>query len=141
MSAAPVRVMCIDDNRLMAESMQRRLTFEKGFEWAGWVEDSADAPDAAIKARPDVVMLDIDMPGRDCFDLVRELCRIVPASRVLMFSGHVRPDYVDRAVEAGAWGYVSKNDSMDDVLAAIKRVAAGEFVLTPDVSTATRPSV
>ena len=134
MSQSPIRILCVDDNRLMAEALERRLAMEKRIEWAGWVEHSVDLPRAIAEGRPDVVMLDIDMPGRDSFEVLRDLVENSPEVKVIMFSGHVRADYIDRAVDAGAWGYLSKNDSMDDVMSAILRAFRGEFVLSPDAT-------
>jgi DNA-binding NarL/FixJ family response regulator len=131
----PVRVLCVDDNRLIADALARRLDLEPDLEWAGWIEQTSDL-ERVLNARPGVVMLDIDMPGCDPFELVRRLAESSPSTRVLMFSGHVRTDYIDRAIDAGAWGYVSKNESIEDVLAAIRRVASGEFVTTSDVNAA-----
>jgi DNA-binding NarL/FixJ family response regulator len=128
-----VRVLCIDDNRLMARAMERRLAFENRIEWVGWVEDAAKASEVVRKTRPDVILLDIDLPGWDAFALLRQLVAMSEA-KVVMFSGHVRAEYLDRAVDAGAWGYLSKNESMSEIIGAIGRVAAGEFVLTPEVS-------
>ena len=82
--------------------------------------------------RPDIILLDVDMPGLDTFVLLSQLAQHHPQVRVLMFSGHVRQDYIDRAVEMGAWGYVSKNEGIVGVLDALDRAAAGEFVLSPD---------
>lgn len=129
----PVRVLCVDDNRLMAEAMERRLAIESKLEWAGWVEDPVDVPSLLKVAKPDIILLDIDMPGHDAFDLLGRLTRLAPDVRVIMFSGHIRSEYINKAVDAGAWGYVSKNENLDDVMSAILRVAEGEFILTPDV--------
>jgi two-component system, NarL family, response regulator DesR len=129
-----VRVLCIDDNRLMARAMERRLAFENRIEWVGWVEDAAHASEVVRKTSPHVILLDIDLPGWDAFVLLRQLVAMAPETKVVMFSGHVRAEYLDRAVDAGAWGYLSKNESMNEIIEAIGRVAAGEFVLTPEVA-------
>jgi two-component system, NarL family, response regulator DesR len=128
-----IRVFCVDDNPLLADALQRRLASEKDMSWVGWIGEPGSAVRAVLGNPPDVVMLDIDMPGQNSFDVVRQLAKEAPEVRVLMFSGHVRPDYLDRAIDAGAWGYVSKHDTMEDILAAIRRAAAGEFVVTADV--------
>ena len=130
----PIRVLCVDDNRLIAKAFERRLAFESHLKWAGWVEDAKAVAGVVKETSPDVLMLDIDMPGGDSFDLVRTLADTTPDLKVVMFSGHVRVEYLDRAIDAGAWGYLSKNQSMDEVVAAIQRVAAGEFVLTPELA-------
>ena len=129
----PTRVFCVDDNPLLADALQRRLASEADLAWAGWSEDTNAAVRAILGNPPDVVMLDIDMPGHESFEMVKRLAIEAPGVRVLMFSGHVRPDYLDRAIDAGAWGYVSKHDTMDDILHAIRRAATGEFVVTSDV--------
>ena len=130
----PIRVLCVDDNRLMAEALERRLAIETRLQWAGWLEEPGSAGAVIAQSKPDIVLLDIDMPGHDPFALLAELARTAPDVRVIMFSGHVRTDYINKAVDGGAWGYVSKNEGLDEVMNAILRVAAGEFILTPDVT-------
>lgn len=133
MSQRPIRVLFVDDNRLMAQALERRLGFETAVVYAGWVESSADAAQAIQTLRADVVMLDVDMPG-DSFEVARTLAEEWPDARVVMFSGYARAEFVDRAVDVGAWGYISKNESMETIIDAIRRVAAGEFVLSPDAA-------
>jgi DNA-binding NarL/FixJ family response regulator len=128
-----IRVVCVDDNRLLAEAVERRLNMDGGFEWAGWLARTETLLEDVARLKPDVLLLDIDMPGRDPLDLLQDLAANVPETRVVMFSGYVRREYVDRAIEAGAWGYISKNASIEEVLAAIEQVASGEFVLTSEV--------
>lgn len=130
--SAPIRVLFIDDNRMLAAAFERRLNLESTIQYAGWSESSHDAPRLAKENRADVVLLDIDMPG-DSFAIVRQLADSCPEVRVVMFSGYVRSEFIDKAVDAGAWGYVSKNEGIEVVIDAIRRVAAGEFVLSPDV--------
>ena len=62
-----------------------------------------------------------------------ELVRECPQARAIIFSGHVRRELIDRAIESGAWAYVSKNDGEDELLATIRRVVSGEFVLSSEV--------
>ena len=134
MNVPRVRVMCVDDNELVAESIGLRLRAEPSVEWLGWLFHPDDLLSGIQQARPDVLLLDVDMPGHDAFELLRNLNITCPDIRTLMFSGHGRPDYVDRAIAAGAWGYVSKNESVDELLAAIHKVVSGEFALSDDLS-------
>jgi len=124
--------MCVDDNQLLAEAIERQITHDARFRWVGWVEHTEHLLQRVRDEQPDVVLLDIDMPGPDPFTLLNEIGNACPNTRALMFSAYVRQDYIDRAVEMGAWGYVSKNEDMAQVLDAIERAAAGEFVLTAD---------
>jgi two-component system response regulator DesR len=126
--------MCVDDNRLVAEAVELRLRSEPNVEWAGWLSDTDDLLSGIEQAKPDVLLLDVDMPGHDAFGLLRELNARIPGVRTVMFSGYVRSDYIDRAIAAGAWGYVSKNEAFDELLAAIHQVTAGEFALSGDVT-------
>lgn len=133
MTPRPIRVLFVDDNRLMAQALERRLAYETAVAYAGWVENSAEALRSAKDSRADVVMLDVDMPG-DSFEVARTLGEELPSARVVMFSGYARTEYIDKAVDVGAWGYISKNESMETIIDSIQRVAAGEFVLSPDAA-------
>ena len=140
MNQRPIRVMCVDDNELVAEAVQRRITYEPRFEWAGWASHTNDLLPLVQKEKPDVLLFDIDMPGRDPFTVVAELAQAAPEIRTLMFSGYVQGDYIDRAIEAGAWGYVSKNASITEVLSSVEQVASGEFALTQEAAAEQRRS-
>lgn len=133
MTKAAIKLLCVDDNELIAQALRRRVASEPGLTWSGWLQSGTGLHEFLEKARPDVVLLDVDMPGEDSFDLLKRAAAAFPEVRVLMFSGHVRADYIDRAIECGAWGYVSKNDGTDDVLQAVQQAAAGELALSPDV--------
>lgn len=135
MSSRRIRVMCVDDNQLVAQAVELRLRSEPNFEWVGWLSDNDDLMTGIELAKPDVLLLDVDMPGRDAFDLLRDLAERVPDLRTVMFSGYLRSDYIDRAIAAGAWGYVSKNENFDELLTAIHQVVAGEFALSAEVTT------
>ncbi len=128
----PTRVMCVDDNESVAQSLERRLTMDKQFDWLGWLPTCAELIAKAGERRPDVVLLDIDIPGDDTFEAIQNLARRHPSARVLVLSGHVFSDYMDRAIAAGAWGYLSKSEETGLIIDAIRRVAAGEFVLGKD---------
>ena len=131
--ASPIRVMCVDDNDFVAEAIRRKLSLDTAFEWAGWLPEARDLVTKVKEAKADVVLLDIDMPGKDSFEALGELAAACPSARVIMLSGYVRADYIDRAVEAGAWGYVSKNENTETILAAIQQVSRGGFAMGSEV--------
>ncbi|MBF0332864.1 MAG: response regulator transcription factor [Alphaproteobacteria bacterium] len=129
-----VNVLCVDDNPMIADALAARLALEPDMALVGSLSDAQPLLDAVGRVNPDIVLLDVDMPGRDPFEVVEELRTRQPLVRVVMFSGHLRGELIDRAVEAGAWGYVSKNEGTEAIIDAIRRAAAGEFVMVPDIS-------
>lgn len=130
----PLRIMCVDDNDLIAEAMKRWIQQSGDFEWAGSTNDPTAVIDCVSKTRPSIVLLDIDMPGSNSFELVERINGIDPGARVVMFSGHVRKDLIEKSIDSGAWGYISKNESIEAVIVALRSVARGEFVLSPEVA-------
>ncbi|MEP7345544.1 MAG: response regulator transcription factor, partial [Gemmatimonadaceae bacterium] len=77
---------------------------------------------------PELILLDVEVPGLDSFELVTTLSRELPAIRVVMFSGFLRPEFQERALESGAWGFLSKGATPKDVVQALRRVAMGHVV-------------
>jgi DNA-binding NarL/FixJ family response regulator len=130
---APVQVLCVDDNDWVGESIQRVLRRRADLAFAGWLPGPDGLMDQLRDRHGAVVLLDVDIPGTDSFDLVQALGRHRPDVKVVMLSGHLRLDIVDRALAAGAWGYLSKNDDVHSLVAALERVVAGEIGLSPAV--------
>ena len=135
MSSQPIKLMVVDDNDFIAESLRRRLASDPTFEWCGWLDTAAALPAAAAERRPHIVLLDIDIPGDDSFDALRRVAESLPDTRIVMFSGHVRKALIDRAITDGAWGYLSKNEPVPTILDIVRQVAAGEFTLSPEAQT------
>ncbi len=136
--ARPLSVLCVDDNPLIAVALQRRLEQEPGLTWAGVVSDGARAYDDITRLKPDIVLMDIDMPNTDSFAIVERLAGEQPHIKAIMFSGYVSRAYIDRALDCGAWGYLSKNDDVAKLLDAIKRVVEGDLVFSDEVETVRR---
>jgi DNA-binding NarL/FixJ family response regulator len=126
-------VLCVDDNPSIADAVRIKLSRSRGLRFAGWLDSAAGLIDEARRQRPSLVLLDVDMPGPDPFAAVAELGRCCPGTRVVMFSGHVRSELVDRALESGAWGYVSKNDGEDELIGALESVGRGEVAFSGEV--------
>ena len=129
---APTRVLCVDDNADVAELMRLAIDHETDMECVGCLGSADRLLDVAAETRADVVVLDATMPGRDPLDALREAHARLPAVRVLVYSGYDDQESVDRAIEAGVWGYLSKDAGPDRLVAAIRTIRGGEFV-GPDV--------
>lgn len=135
-SDSKISVLCVDDNPDVAEALKLRLTREQRFRWLGWLPRADDLSQAVRQLCPAVVLLDLDMPGSDPFEAIADLARGCPQTRVVVFTGHVRLDLVDKALEAGAWGFASKNDGEQELLKVLKTVSRGEVVFSPEVKAA-----
>lgn len=123
-------VVVVDDNPLVVDALSRRIALEPDLTMLGALSEHDDILSRLAELRPDVVLLDIDIPGVDGFELVRQLGRDVPGVRVVMFTGHARKDYFEQALASGAWGFVLKSAPTQYLLDAVRRVARGEVVIT-----------
>lgn len=135
---AKISVLCVDDNPLICSAMQRWLGKFKDLRFVGSVERAADAGTAVDRLHPDVVLMDVDMPGEDPFRIVTTLTEHNPDLRIAMFSGMARPEYISRAIECGAMGYICKDETPDVIARSIEALARGDFVLTPLADAAVR---
>lgn len=126
-------VLCVDDNAEVAEALRRTLSRQAELTWLGWLPDATGLVERVREACPSIVLLDLDMPGRNPFEAMAEVLAVCAGTRIVVFSGHARKDLIDRAIDAGAWGYVSKNEGEGVLLDAIARVLDGEFFLSPEV--------
>jgi two-component system response regulator DesR len=131
-AAARIKVFCVDDNPLVPDAVKLQLTLADDMQWGGSAPDADSLLVEAERECSTIVLLDIDMPGRDPFSAVADLAAICPESRVVMYSGLLRRELVDRAIDAGAWGYVAKADS-GELLPAIRQVASGSIAFSRSV--------
>lgn len=135
-----IRVLCVDDNDEVAEALRIRLGLESDICWLGRLARADGLCEAVQRLTPDVILLDIDMPGKSPFQALKELAELDgdadTRAKAIMLSALVDVDLIDRAVEAGAWGYLSKGASTTTIAETVRRVAAGEFVLGLEASEA-----
>jgi DNA-binding NarL/FixJ family response regulator len=131
--AEPIRVLCVDDNATVGEAIASKLQRVEGMSGIGWLGEAGALVQVVSAECPDIVVLDLDMPGMSPFSAMEELAQACPRTRVVVFSGHVRAELIDRAMEAGAWGYVSKNDGEENLVWAVREAAAGRVALGNEV--------
>lgn len=131
----PVRVLCVDDNTEVAAAIRIALG-RAGLNCVGTLASANDLIEQVGSTQPQVVLLDVDMSGRDSFEALEEVSRVHPGVKTIMLSGHVRRELIDRALECGAWGYLSKNDGIEAVLAGIGRCLNGELAMSDEAVSA-----
>jgi DNA-binding NarL/FixJ family response regulator len=133
MNNRPLRVLCVDDHPVLVEGIRARLKLEPTLEFVGELP-AADHLVAEVKKHtPDIILMDVAMPGLDPFAATADLRRHCPEVKTVFLSAHIRDHYLDAAFQAGAWGYLYKGDDIEDIVEAIKRVAKGEYVFSPRV--------
>ena len=129
-----LRVLVADDHRLMLAAVRRALAEAKDFEIVGEVSIGSHVVPAVRETKPDVVLLDIRLRGADGLAAIGTLVAARPALRVIMFSAYDVDEYVFGAIRAGARGYLLKGAAGAELVAAIRKVHAGESYLSPSLS-------
>ncbi len=128
-----IRVLVVDDHPIVRQGVRSLLSNCPDMTLVGEAADAAQAFDLAQAAQPDVILLDIRMPGLSGLDAVRGLFRLAPAARILMLSSFDDDEYVAQALQAGVHGYILKSASDETLAAAVRAVQRGERALSPAV--------
>jgi two-component system response regulator DesR len=130
-SAHPIRVLLAEDQSMVLGAMAALLSMEDDLEVVGQVSNGAVVVSEAVRVRPDVAVLDIEMPGMDGISAAAALRSALPTCRVLIVTTFGRPGYLRQALEAGATGFLLKDAPASELASAIRRVAAGRRVVDP----------
>ena len=129
-----IRLLLVDDHPLVRDGLRARLEVVPGFEVAGEASNAEEARALLDELHPTLVLMDVGMKGINGIELTAMLLEREPALLVLMLSMYDNPEYVQRALQAGARGYVLKDSPASEIIAAIEAVAAGGTFLSPAVS-------
>jgi DNA-binding NarL/FixJ family response regulator len=133
---SPIRVIIVDDHRLFNDGLKAMLANQPAIEVVGQVYHSREAPVAVATHRPDVLLMDFNMPGANGLEMTRQLLHHWPALRVLILSMYAEQRYIDDFQKAGARGYILKTTDVDDLVAAIRQVAGGGLYVNPGLGRA-----
>lgn len=132
-SASPsIRVLVADDHRIFAEALRSAIRMEQGMSVVGVAHDGDSTVEMAARKRPDVILMDVRMPGTDGIDATRRITEEVDGAQVIMLSAFEDEHTVARAIDAGAVGFMSKGRPMKDVVEAIRAAHRGEPLIAPD---------
>ena len=129
----PIRVLIADDQRVVRDGLNMLVALIDGVEVVGTACDGAEAVRLAEDHRPDVVLMDLRMPGTDGIAATADLRQRLPATRVLVLTTYADEDAIVPALQAGARGYLTKDASAEQIEAAIRAVHAGQTHLDPAV--------
>jgi len=130
-----ITLLIADDHPVVRDGLSGMFAPDPDFEVVGEAADGAEAVRLAEALTPDVILMDLRMPGTDGVTAIGELARRGVASRVLVLTTYDSDSYVVPAIEAGATGYLLKDAPRDELLRAVRAAARGEAVLSPAVAT------
>jgi DNA-binding NarL/FixJ family response regulator len=133
-SASPTRLMIVDDHPLVREGLKARLSALPSIDVVGEAGDADEATRLVAETGPDLVLMDVGMKDVNGIELTRQLLADRPQLLVLILSMYDNPEYVNRAMQAGARGYVLKDAPASDIVDAIAAVTSGGTFLSPAVS-------
>ena len=129
-----IRVLIVDDHQIVREGLRSFLQLQDGIEVVGEAVDGAEALEKVGELVPDVVLIDLVMPGMDGIAAIRKISALSPSTRVLVLTSFAEDDKVFPAIKAGAHGYLMKEIRPTDLADSIRAVYRGEPSLHPDIA-------
>jgi NarL family two-component system response regulator LiaR len=131
---APIRVLLADDHAILRKGIRALLSTEPDVEVVGEAGDGAEALAQAEALQPDVILMDLVMPGMDGIEATRQIVARQPGARVLVLTSFVADDKVFPAIKAGALGYILKDTGPDELVRAIRQVHRGEPTMEAEIA-------
>lgn len=129
-----VRVLIADDHPLILEGLWSLLERQEGIEVVGKASDGPEAVDLALELEPDVILMDIRMPGQDGVEATRRIRHASPHIRVIILTVYEDDASIFSAIKAGACGYILKDVDTDQLIDSIRRAARGESLIHPAIA-------
>jgi two-component system response regulator DevR len=128
-----IRVLIADDHPALRRGLRSLLALYPDIEVVGEAADGSAALRAAVEFSPDVILLDVLLPGPDGFEVAQRLRQLVPTSKIAMLTAYDNDEYVLRALRAGAYAYILKNTSDKSLVENIRLVHQGKRLLSPEL--------
>jgi DNA-binding NarL/FixJ family response regulator len=125
----PLRVAIVDDHRMLTDAIRLLLRGEPGIEIVGVFETAEQALNSFEQSRPDIVLMDIDLPGMDGIEATRRILEANPQTRVVVITAFQESDLLAQAVQLGAVGYIPKTHAAEHLVQVIRLVGEGQMVL------------
>jgi two-component system, NarL family, invasion response regulator UvrY len=136
MTTANIRIMLVDDHAIVRSGFRRLLEQQPGCHVVAEAADADRAYALFMEHEPDVVVLDLSMPGVSGLDAIRRIIARKPSAKILVFSMHEDASLAERAIQLGARGYVTKSSAPETLASAVADVVQGKLALSPDIAQA-----
>lgn len=136
MSSLPIRILLVDDHAIVREGYRSLLEKQPRMQVVGEAKDGSEAYELSQTTSPDVIIMDLSMPGQGGLEAISRICQRFRDARILVFSMHQNPTFAIQATRAGAKGYISKSSAPDVLIRAVYDVYSGRHVLSPDIAQA-----
>lgn len=134
MNLSTVRVILVDDHAVVRAGFRRLLEQQSSIQVIAEAHDGDSAYALTIEHRPDVIVMDLSMPGVSGFETIRRIATRLNTARILVFSMHDDAALAERAIQSGARGYVTKSSAPETLAIAVAEVAGGKLYLSPDIA-------
>jgi len=129
-----IRIFIVEDQTLMRQGLKTILELEPGMRVIGEAEDGETAIQRVLETRPDVTLMDIQLPRLNGLEATEAICAAWPEAKVIILTTFGRDDYVFQGIRAGAMGFLLKDTPADNLLETIQRVQAGEAFIQPEIA-------
>jgi two-component system, NarL family, invasion response regulator UvrY len=136
MNTANIRIMLVDDHAIVRSGFRRLLEQQPGCHVVAEAADADRAYALFMEHEPDVIVLDVSMPGVSGLDAIRRIIARKPSAKILVFSMHEDASLAERAMQLGARGYVTKSSAPETLASAVSDIVQGKLALSPDIAQA-----